>query len=174
MIPKKTFPAALLRNVQHINSQTIFDKVAHPHSHEHDLIDLRAKLRGKDRRITKPREEILELLGKEDHPVTAKFIHEKLSGTCDLVTVYRSLKLLESMSLVKRFNFGDNTTRFELISSTDHGHHHHLICKACRTVVEIDECFDPSMESKIAKKHGFHNVTHELEFFGICSSCQTT
>ena len=99
------------------------------------------------------RPEILELLGKEDHPVTAKFIHEKLSGACDLVTVYRSLKLLESMSLVKRFNFGDNTARFELISSTDHGHHHHLICKVCRTVVEIDECFDPSLESKIAKKH---------------------
>ena len=148
--------------------------MTHTHSHEHDLIDLRAKLRGKDRRITKPREEILELLGKEDHPVTAKFIHEKLSGACDLVTVYRSLKLLESMSLVKRFNFGDNTARFELISSTDHGHHHHLICKVCRTVVEIDECFDPSLESKIAKKHGFQNVTHELEFFGICSSCQTT
>ena len=48
--------------------------MAHTHSHEHDLIDLRAKLRGKDRRITKPREEILELLGKEDHPVTAKFM----------------------------------------------------------------------------------------------------
>ena len=148
--------------------------MAHSHSPEHDLIDLRAKLRGKDRRITKPREEILELLGKEDHPVTAKFIHEKLSGACDLVTVYRSLKLLESMSLVKRFNFGDNTARFELISSTDHGHHHHLICKVCRTVVEIDECFDPSLESKIAKRHGFQNVTHELEFFGICSSCQTS
>ena len=54
------------------------------------------------------------------------------------------------MSLVKRFNFGDNTARFELISSTDHGHHHHLICKVCRTVVEIDECFD-RLESKIAK-----------------------
>ena len=147
--------------------------MAHSHSHEYDLIDLRAKLRGKDRKLTKPREEILELLGKEEHPVTAKTIHEKLTKSCDLVTVYRSLKMLESMNLVKRFDFGDNTARYELICSDDHGHHHHLICKECRTVVEIEECFDPKLESRIAKKHGFKNVTHQLEFFGLCSSCQT-
>tara|TARA_B100001939_G_scaffold81045_1_gene68908 strand:- start:1162 stop:1608 length:447 start_codon:yes stop_codon:yes gene_type:complete len=147
--------------------------MAHSHSHEHDLIDIRAKLRGKDRRITKPREEILELLGKEEHPVTARTLHEKLSKSCDLVTVYRSLKMLESMHLVKRFDFGDNTARYELICPDDHGHHHHLICRECRTVVEIEECFDSELESKIAKKHGFKNVTHQLEFFGLCSSCQT-
>ena len=147
--------------------------MAHSHSHEHDLMDLRAKLHGKDLRITRPREEILELLGKEDHPISAKIIHEKLEGTCNLVTVYRSLKMLESMNLVKRFDFGDNTARFELICCNDKAHHHHLICNDCRTVVEIEECFDPKMESRIAQKHGFRNVTHQLEFFGLCSSCQT-
>ena len=147
--------------------------MAHSHSHEHDLIDLRAKLRGKDRRITKPREEILELLGKEEHPVTAKTIHEKLSKSCDLVTVYRSLKMLESMNLVKRVDFCDKSARYELICPDDHVHHHHLSCKECRTVVEIEECFDSKLESRIAKKHGFKHVTHQLEFFGLCSSCQT-
>jgi len=147
--------------------------MAPPHSHEHDLTDLTAKLRGKERRITRPREQILNVLRKELHPISAKTIHEKLRGSCDLVTVYRSLKMLETMSMVKRFDFGDNIARFEMVCSGEDGHHHHLICSECRTVVEIEECFDPIMEARIARKHGFRNVTHQLEFFGLCSSCQT-
>ena len=65
------------------------------------------------------------------------------------------------MHLVKRFDFGDNTARYELICLMTTGTTP-LICRECRTVVEIEECFDSELESKIAKKHGFKNVTHQL------------
>ena len=145
---------------------------SHPHSHSHALTDLTAQLRGRDRRVTGPRALILDLIRQEEHPLSAKTIHQKLDGACDLATVYRSLKLLESMHMVKRFDFGDGTARFEMICCDDDGHHHHLICRQCRKVVEIPECFPHTWETQIAREHGFQQISHQLEFFGICPDCQ--
>jgi Fur family ferric uptake transcriptional regulator len=115
---------------------------------------------------------ILEVLRREDHPLTARQIHGHLD--CDLATVYRSLRLLEEMAMVKRFDFGDGTARFELLGQNDDGHHHHLVCRECSTVVEIGECFSEIFEQRIAREHGFAGVSHRLEFFGLCPNCQTT
>ena len=92
-------------------------------------------------------------------------------GRCDLATIYRAMHLLEEMGMVKRFDFGDGTARFELVGEGD-GHHHHLICTRCAEVVEIDECFLREIESRLAAQNGFKAVTHKLEFFGICPACQ--
>jgi Fur family ferric uptake transcriptional regulator len=141
------------------------------HSHpRQNLAELTARLRQRDRRITGPRQLILDLLRREEHPLTAREIHEQLE--CDLATVYRSLRLLEEMTMVKRFDFGDGTARFELLGQNDDGHHHHLVCRECSTVVEIGECFSGNLESRIARKHGFASVSHRLEFFGLCPECQ--
>jgi len=93
-------------------------------------------------------------------------------GDCDLATVYRSINLLESMGMVKRFEFGDGIARFELLQEGDDGHHHHLVCTRCAGIVEIDECGMHELESKIAQRNHFKAVTHKLEFFGICPQCQ--
>ncbi|MGY8650713.1 MAG: Fur family transcriptional regulator, partial [Verrucomicrobiia bacterium] len=117
-----------------------------------------------------PRQLILDVLRREEHPLTTRQIHEQLD--CDLATVYRSLRLLEEMAMVKRFDFGDGTARFELLGQNDDGHHHHLVCRECSTVVEIGECFSGNLESRIARQHGFASVSHRLEFFGLCPECQ--
>lgn len=50
------------------------------------------------------------------------------------------MRLFEEMELVKRFNFGDGTARLELLGRDD-DHHHPLICRERKTVVEISDCF---------------------------------
>ena len=76
------------------------------HSHSRPaLAELTARLRQRDRRITGPRQLVLDLLRQEEHPLSVRQIHEQLD--CDLATVYRSLRLLEEMAMVKRFDFGD-------------------------------------------------------------------
>lgn len=142
------------------------------HAPQPDLTDLTNRLRRDDHRVTGPRQWILDVLRKEPHPLSARELHERLQGSCNLATVYRSLKLLETKQMVKRFDFGDHTTRFELVGDHDDGHHHHLICRECRTVVEIEDCFPHTLEDRIAARHGFRNVSHQLEFFGLCPSCQ--
>jgi Fur family ferric uptake transcriptional regulator len=73
--------------------------------------------------------------------------------------------------LVRRYDFGDGTARFELVPEGEEGHHHHLICKQCALIVEVEECFPVEWEQALARRHGFKAITHRLEFFGLCSRC---
>ena len=137
------------------------------------LADLTNRLRERERRITGPRQAVLEILRRHSHPLTNKEIFAALpKGLCDLVTVYRSMHLLEELGMVKRFDFGDGVARFELVGEGDDGHHHHLVCVRCSRVVEIEECFPAKIEDEIAARNGFKAITHTLEFFGVCPRCQ--
>ena len=146
--------------------------MSHARHRAAELPELAERLRRKSHKLTGPRQAILALLHHEAHPLSSKEIFERLSkGDSNLVTIYRSLHLLEKMGMVKRFDFGDGVARYELISPDHDDHHHHLICTRCSSVVEIEACFPGEWEQQIAKDHGFKGVTHRLEFFGICPRC---
>jgi Fur family ferric uptake transcriptional regulator len=149
---------------------------AHAPSPSHKRQELSAltnRLRRQARRITGPRAAILEILRRQPHPLTNREILAALPrGHCDLATIYRAMHLLEEMGMVKRFDFGDGSARFELVGEGDDGHHHHLVCTRCAEVVEIEQCFPEEIEKRIAAANGFKAVTHKLEFFGICPGCQ--
>lgn len=148
----------------------------HTHSHSpkrHEMSALTGRLRRSARKITGPRQAILEMLRKNPHPLTSKeFFAVMPKGQCDLATIYRTLHMLEKMEIVKRFDFGDGAARFELVGEGDDSHHHHLICTRCMAVVEIKECILREIDSRLATANGFTAVTHKLDFFGICSRCQ--
>ncbi len=145
----------------------------HRHAEKPALPQLAARLKRQSRKLTAPREAVLEILRAQAHPMSIKQIHAALPrGHCDLATVYRSMHLLERMGLVKRYDLGDGVARFELLSEGDDGHHHHLICTRCSGVVEIDGCAMDELERRLAEQNGFRGVTHRLEFFGICPECQ--
>jgi Fur family transcriptional regulator, ferric uptake regulator len=144
------------------------------HVHRHpEMPELEKRLRNKSRKLTGPRQAILDILRQQHHPMSNKEIFSALpKGDCDLATVYRSMHLLEEMGMVKRFDLGDGVARFELLAEGDDGHHHHLVCTRCSQVVEIEECSMESLEERIAENNGFKAVTHRLEFFGVCPNCQ--
>ena len=131
------------------------------------------RLRAESRKLTGPRRAIIAALEEQSHPLTIREIHAAIGSECDLVTIYRSMHLLEKMRLVQRFDFGDAVARYELVRQEDHEHHHHLICTDCSKVVEIEECFSEELERRIASGNGFAQITHKLEFFGVCPACQT-
>ncbi|MDB6129679.1 MAG: Fur family transcriptional regulator [Verrucomicrobiales bacterium] len=148
----------------------------HQHCHSHakkvELPTLTHRLRQSSRKVTGAREAILDLLRQHPHPMTNREISELLpSGLCDLVTIYRSMHLLEKLGLVKSYHFGDRQVRYELIN-TDNAHHHHLICKGCGLVLELKGCFLKELERAIEGEHGFKGISHNLEFFGMCLACQ--
>jgi Fur family ferric uptake transcriptional regulator len=145
-------------------------KQAHP---RREISALTTRLRREARKITGPRAAILEILRQHPHPLTNKEIHAELpKGECDLVTIYRAMQMLEKLGMVRRFDFGDGSARFELVEEGSDTHFHHLICTQCARVVKIAECFPAEIEQRIAAQNGFHAVTHRLEFFGVCPACQ--
>lgn len=136
------------------------------------LNDPAHELRQRARKVTGPRRAILEALEREEHPQTIREIHERVGACCDLATIYRAMHLLEKIGLVKRFDFGDGSARYEWIGRKEHAHHHHLVCTDCARVVEIEECFPAELEAKVAACNGFTEISHRLEFFGICPECR--
>jgi Fur family ferric uptake transcriptional regulator len=138
-----------------------------------ELSALTRRLHRESRKITGPRAAILEILRHHAHPLTPRAIFSELTaGECNLATIYRAMRLLEKLGMVKRFDFGDGAARFELVAEGDDGHHHHLICTKCAGVVEIETCFPEEIERQIARENNFLSVTHRLEFYGVCPDCQ--
>ena len=83
-----------------------------------------------------------------------------------MVTVYRTLHLLSELGLVRRLDLGDGP-RYELAED----HHHHLICEACGSVAEFDQC--PLDLGRLPEVGGNFEVhAHSLEVYGRCSSCR--
>lgn len=143
-----------------------------PRAIQQPLSELTARLKEKSRKITGPRQAILDVLRRHQHPVTNKEIHAALaSDGCDLATIYRNMHTLAAMGMVQRFDFGDGIARWELVTQGDDGHHHHLVCTRCSVIIEIDDCLPDGFEKALAARHGFTQITHKLEFFGVCSRC---
>ena len=50
-------------------------------------------------------------------------------------------------------------------------HHHHLVCRACGSTVEIQGGDVEAWAAEVARDHGFSDVSHTIEIFGICGAC---
>ncbi|RME92974.1 MAG: transcriptional repressor [Verrucomicrobia bacterium] len=136
------------------------------------MSELAERLRRESRRLTGPRQAILEVLRQHRRPLSNKEILELLPGDCDLATVYRAMHLLRRLGLVQRYDLGDGVARHELLAPDDDGHHHHLVCRRCARVVELEDCGLAAFEESLVARSGFTQVTHRLEFFGVCPDCQ--
>ena len=124
-------------------------------------------------KLTEPRKVIIEALHENHGPFSVEEIHQRFAKTsCDLATVYRTVTSLENARLLKRCEFGDGIARYEWLDQDAAHHHHHLICIECKKVELVEECELESSMDRVAKKRGFKNVSHLLEFFGVCPTCQ--
>jgi Fur family ferric uptake transcriptional regulator len=121
-------------------------------------------------RVTGSRIAILQTLLKNHGPFTAEEIHNQVTKEiCDLATIYRSLASLEKVKIIRRCEFGDGSARYELCTQEKH-HHHHVICRVCKRVEVLEDCELQEID-RFARKRGFKEVTHFLEFFGTCPQC---
>jgi len=125
-------------------------------------------------RPTRQRMAILEALAKSPKPVTAQALHAKLTRRSaaktgpGLATVYRTLQALEQSGMARTFPAGEGELAYKLCHP---GHHHHLVCERCGTVVEIPSCEVEEWASKIARKRGFRVTAHQADIYGLCADC---
>ncbi len=131
-------------------------------------------------RLTRPRQAILDILSRTTGHLHAKDIYKEVLKVCDhagLATVYRNLELLVRIGLVWKFDAGDNRTRYEIAEPAGEGHHHHLICKKCNTIIDYSDsignenAFIFEREKKLTRKYKFKIENHSIDFYGICRTC---
>ncbi len=129
-----------------------------------------AQLKSAGLRITQPRIAILEALIRRESPASIEQIHNDLTDdACDLVTVYRCLAVFEELGLVRRCFFHNGTSLYEI--NLSNAPHYHIICKSCGKVDRIDVNLTESIEHML-RERGYEQITHMVEFFGVCPECQ--
>jgi Fur family transcriptional regulator, ferric uptake regulator len=121
-------------------------------------------------RLTGPREIVVRALVAERGVINP----ETLSGALQpdgvgRATVYRTLDLLERHGMLNRVH-ADNCHGYTLC---DEGHHHHLLCSGCNTVLPVDASGIEAEILRLADRLKFRVETHTLEFAGLCEACQS-
>jgi Fur family ferric uptake transcriptional regulator len=111
-----------------------------------------------------------QVLDELDGFASAQDIHERLRRGGDRVglsTVYRTLQQLADAAEVDVLRAGDGEALYRRCSA---GHHHHLVCRTCGRTVEVAGPTVERWADRVAAEHGFTEVSHTLEVFGVCSS----
>ena len=62
----------------------------------------------------------------------------------------------------------DGETRYRRCSGS---HHHHLVCRECGRTVEVEGPTVERWATSVASEHGYADVSHTLEIFGLCPRC---
>lgn len=134
---------------------------------------LAALLRESGRKATPGRLLLLGVLANANHPLSTHEITTQLKERLNQATVYRALLSLTGVGIVKRVNMQHLHAHYELISKETH--HHHIICKHCGLVEDVERCDTTHLEKLLLKKSKKFTTIHDhsLEFFGFCKKCAT-
>ena len=124
-------------------------------------------------RATRQRAAIIALLDTVDEFRSAQELQDELrrrGENIGLTTVYRTLQSLSAADLVDmvRTDTGESVSR----RCADDDHHHHLVCRGCGSAVEVSGREVEAWAAEVAQAHGFSEVSHTIELFGICADCR--
>ncbi len=132
--------------------------------------DIENILRKRGFRATDGRVLLIDALSKCRAPETIEKITKLVSRFLDAANVYRALEAFEKVGIVRRTDFHDGKTYYEL--AFDRHHHHHIVCTKCGKIEDVKGCSPKLEKSILANSKSFSSInSHSLEFFGICKSC---
>lgn len=124
---------------------------------------------------TRGRRAVLDTLAKLDGPVTIPAILDA-EPSLKQSSLYRNLTVLQQAGLVTRIDVGDDRALFELSEMVTDDHHHHLLCRTCRSVVDItlprqaERALDRVFH-EVAEEAGYQLTEHRVDLVGVCKSC---
>lgn len=136
----------------------------------HTGYDARERLRAVGLRVTGPRVAVLDAVAAAPHSdadrVAVK-VRETL-GSVSTQAVYDVLRACVGAGLLRRIEPAGSPALYEARTGDNH---HHLVCRKCGTVIDIDcavgaaPCLEPD------QSHGFVIDEAEVVFWGLCPDC---
>ena len=137
-----------------------------------DEVQLRDIFRGRKLRMSHSRLLIYDQLSVAANPLSPQEIYRyllKKDQRIGLTSIYRSLDLFESLGIAFKIALGSQV-KYKLCELEDH--HHHIVCKTCGHVVELEFCDLPKWSKKVMQSTGYEVTDHQLSFYGICGVCR--
>lgn len=136
-----------------------------------DFDKLARQLRAAGHKLTTPRRAILRALLEACRPLSPVELQTNGQAHCHdlgLVTVYRTLEIMEEIGLVRAVHVTDGCHGYALATP---GHTHHVVCDQCHAVVEIFGCELGDFLDSVAAHTGYTITGHWLEISGLCPAC---
>ncbi|QNP70931.1 transcriptional repressor [Streptomyces roseirectus] len=130
------------------------------------------ELRGVGLRVTAARVALLDTVRTGDHlgvDAIAAGVRERV-GHVSVQAVYEALHALTAAGLIRRIEPAGSPARFE---GRVGDNHHHLICRTCGTVVDVDCAVGHAPCLTAADDHGFTIDEAEVVYWGLCPACST-
>ncbi len=122
--------------------------------------------------LTSVRLSVLRAVEKHAHAdVNAIYAYvTKEISTASKQAIYNNLHTLVEHGIVREINPTGSAALYEFEC---HDNHHHLICRSCEQIVDVDckenrPCLSPE------SNHGFVIDEAEVTFWGLCPNCQNT
>ncbi|MFC2013273.1 Fur family transcriptional regulator [Chloroflexota bacterium] len=131
-----------------------------------------SKLSEKGYRLTPQRLMILQAIENSDDHISAEEIYAQVVAKyphVNISTVYRTLELLKRLGLVTETDLGGDRVRYH---PADKGHHHHLVCTECATIIDLDESTLARLEDVLLNHYNFSAHLRHVAIFGRCASCK--
>ncbi len=135
-----------------------------------DDAELAELLRERGLRATSQRVVMHRLLRERNRHLSAEELlsesSRQLPGV-SLPTVYATLELFEQLGIVRRVNGGGGTLLWDTRSDA----HHHMICRNCGRIEDMETPLDLEGARRSAARSGFRPDRAEVVVSGLCADC---
>ncbi|WP_460461127.1 Fur family transcriptional regulator [Angustibacter peucedani] len=128
-------------------------------------------LRGASLRVTRPRLAVLAAVHDHPHADTDSIIGAVRADHGDVShqAVYDVLRVLTTAGLVRRIQPSGSVARYE---SRVADNHHHVVCRSCGTIEDVDCAVGEAPCLTASDDHGFDLDEAEVVFWGRCPRCR--
>lgn len=134
--------------------------------------DFQQMLRGASLRVTRPRTAVLGAVHRHPHADTDTVIRAVRAELADVShqTVYDSLNALTAAGLLRRIQPTGSVARYE---SRVGDNHHHVVCRSCGVIADVECVVGEAPCLTAADDHGFTIDEAEVIYWGLCPDCIT-
>jgi Fur family transcriptional regulator, stress-responsive regulator len=135
--------------------------------------ELEELLRKASLHVTRPRVAVLAAVYEHPHADTYSIIglvRRELGGVSQQA-VYDVLNALTDAGLVRRIQPRGSVARYE---SRVADNHHHVVCRSCGAIADVDCSVGEAPCLTAAEDHGFAIEEAEVIYWGLCPGCSHT
>jgi Fe2+ or Zn2+ uptake regulation protein len=136
-------------------------------------LEVEQLLRSADLRVTRPRVAVLTAVYEHPHADTDQIfgVTREDLGEVSQQAVYDVLRALTAAGLVRRIEPAGSAARYE---SRVADNHHHVICRLCGAIADVDCAVDQTPCLTASDDHGFAIDEAEVIYWGLCPDCSIT
>ena len=133
--------------------------------------NIASKLSEQGYRLTPQRIMVLSAIENSSNHISAEEIYAQIVTKfpkVNISTVYRTLELLKRLSLVTETDLGEGRVRYH---PAEQGHHHHLVCRECGAIIDLDESLLAPLKGALLREYKFSADLKHLAILGRCINC---